>query len=306
MRPSSVLRFLSLLVLTVAWSPRPSVAWPLQCQLRAQRSGAVPPVDVQFEALVAGGTEPFGFHWDFGDGATSTLQSPSHTYTSAGMYQVVMTVTGVGASEEVCRDTVVVPVGYAIDPICQAAADTRWGEAPLEVQLDAWPIFVGDPGPYTWTWSFGDGSTSADQHPLHAYADVGTYWTMVTLHTSSHDYPCWPLPIRVSAIPPTAAVGPHPDARPEALRLEPGRPNPFGPMTTLAFELPRTGPVRLQIVDAAGRIVTTLVDGSLPAGRHARLWQGVTSAGARAPTGLYFARLEFENEVRHTAIVRLH
>lgn len=74
-------------------------------------------------------------------------------------------------------------------------------------------------------------------------------------------------------------------------RALPARPNPFGPATTLAFSLPATGAVRLQIVDLAGRTVATLADGWLGAGRHEFTWTGRASGGSAAPAGVYFARL---------------
>jgi hypothetical protein len=43
-------------------------------------------------------------------------------------------------------------------------------------------------------------------------------------------------------------------------------PNPFNPSTTIRFELPEAGPVRLSVIDVAGRLVRALVDDSMPQG----------------------------------------
>ena len=43
--------------------------------------------------------EPTGWQWDFGDGSTSTSQNPSHTYTTAGTYEVSLTVTNTTGSD---------------------------------------------------------------------------------------------------------------------------------------------------------------------------------------------------------------
>jgi gliding motility-associated-like protein len=47
---------------------------------------------VQFNSTTSGGSPPYSYIWDFGDGTTSTLESPLHTYTSTGPYTVTLTV----------------------------------------------------------------------------------------------------------------------------------------------------------------------------------------------------------------------
>ena len=68
-------------------------------------------------------------------------------------------------------------------------------------------------------------------------------------------------------------------------------PNPFNPQTDLAFEIGDAGLARLAIHDAAGRLVRTLVDAALPAGRHVRAWDGRDDAGRRVSGGAYLVRL---------------
>jgi len=48
---------------------------------------------VAFEGRIAGGFAPYSFEWDFGDGNTSTVKFPSHTYKTAGSYTVSLKVT---------------------------------------------------------------------------------------------------------------------------------------------------------------------------------------------------------------------
>jgi hypothetical protein len=75
------------------------------------------------------------------------------------------------------------------------------------------------------------------------------------------------------------------------LRLEQNVPNPFNPQTTITFELPAAGRVRLDVFDVAGRLVATLHDGNLPPGRHRLDWDGLDGGGRALPTGAYFCRL---------------
>jgi len=80
---------------------------------------------------------------------------------------------------------------------------------------------------------------------------------------------------------------------PMAYHLFEARPNPFNPMTTLAFELPADDTVNLRIYDVKGRIINTLVAGeSLGAGRHEYVWQGRDDQGQWVATGIYFYQLE--------------
>jgi len=216
--------------------------------------------------------------WNFGDGGTSTSQNPSHTYTTAGTYDVSLTATNVvGSNTEVKTGYVVVTEGpkiphtyyYTSYPVtiyggsneeatamCAAAgytnvyndlainyyshylgywtsAGTLWyrnsannvngvtltnpavhsvstmyncdttgkhyvlkdtyingiappltdftstlptGTAPLEVQFT--DTTTGSPT--SWTWSFGDGTSSTEQNPSHIYAVAGTFDVSLT------------------------------------------------------------------------------------------------------------------------------
>lgn len=77
-----------------------------------------------------------------------------------------------------------------------------------------------------------------------------------------------------------------------ALVLHPGRPNPFNPATTIAFELGAAGPVRVTIHDARGRLVRELVDDVRGAGAHAVTWDGRDERGRALPSGVYLCRLQ--------------
>ncbi len=70
-------------------------------------------------------------------------------------------------------------------------------------------------------------------------------------------------------------------------------PNPFNPQTEIAFAVKSAGSrVSLVVYDAAGHLVRTLVDGTLPAGDHLAIWNGTNNAGGRVVSGLYLYRLE--------------
>ncbi len=68
-------------------------------------------------------------------------------------------------------------------------------------------------------------------------------------------------------------------------------PNPFNPKTTIAFSLEQREEVTLEIYNAVGQKLATLVDEPLSAGPHRVSWNGITDAGERAASGVYFYRL---------------
>jgi hypothetical protein len=82
-----------------------------------------------------------------------------------------------------------------------------------------------------------------------------------------------------------------------ALMLEQNTPNPFNPQTTIKFDLPEGGPVRLSVFDVAGRLIRTLVDASMPQGSYETTWDGRDSAGREVASGSYLARLEFDSRI---------
>jgi len=49
--------------------------------------------NISFNGFVSGGIEPYTWEWDFGDGATASIQNPTHAYSVAGNYTAIMTVT---------------------------------------------------------------------------------------------------------------------------------------------------------------------------------------------------------------------
>jgi hypothetical protein len=93
---------------------------------------------------------------------------------------------------------------------------------------------------------------------------------------------------------------------PLAARLLPNYPNPFNPLTTIAFELPSDQAVRLTIYGVDGRRITTLVDGVRPAGLNEVRWDGTDRTGGAVPSGTYLYRLESGSTVtaRRMVLVR--
>ncbi len=95
-----------------------------------------------------------------------------------------------------------------------------------------------------------------------------------------------------------------PDAgAPRRFLLHDAAPNPFNPATTLSFELPSNGRVRLTIHDASGRLVKTLVDEVLTAGTHRVRWNGKDRSGQSVASGVYLYRVESAGHVATKTMV---
>lgn len=82
---------------------------------------------------------------------------------------------------------------------------------------------------------------------------------------------------------------------PKVFRLNQNYPNPFNPSTDIAFDLPKSSDVRLEIFNSIGAKVATLIDGRKPAGSHVTRFDAAYLA-----SGIYFYRLTADHKVIST------
>jgi hypothetical protein len=73
--------------------------------------------------------------------------------------------------------------------------------------------------------------------------------------------------------------------------LRPSHPNPFGPGTTISFDLPDAGPVRVAIYNAAGKLIRVLADAPMEPGLYSLQWDAKSDTAAPVASGVYFCRL---------------
>ena len=131
------------------------------------------PATVQFTDMTSGNLT--AWQWDFGDGGVSTERTPSHRYTTSGVYTVTMqNVTSYGFTRT-ATITETVRIYQRADAAFSAAPVS--GVAPLQVAfLDQ------STGSITrWEWNFGDGATSTERNPTHTYAAPGTYQVVLSV-----------------------------------------------------------------------------------------------------------------------------
>ncbi len=94
-------------------------------------------------------------------------------------------------------------------------------------------------------------------------------------------------------------------APPAASGLSDARPNPSAGDVRFALALPSAGTARLDVYDAAGRLVRRLADGAFPAGEHVVSWDGRAADGSRQPDGVYFLRGQWDRFSATRKIVRI-
>ncbi len=100
-------------------------------------------------------------------------------------------------------------------------------------------------------------------------------------------------------------VGEKSATLPINMELANNYPNPFNPSTMIGFTIDRPAPVRLVIYDVLGREVIRLVNRALNAGQYEVMWDGKSSFGQEVASGMYFYRLEVNDELVTRSMVLL-
>ncbi len=145
-----------------------------EANFAANRTSGRAPLTVHFTSSGSVGdiTE---WRWNFGDGRTSKLRNPSHTYNRAGAYTVTLTVAGpYGAT----TSTKPAYISVYTPPKARFSAEPRSGDAPLQVNFtnESTGVFT------SWLWRFGDGTTSTEESPAHTYNSPRSYTAKLTVY----------------------------------------------------------------------------------------------------------------------------
>jgi PKD repeat protein len=113
--------------------------------------------------------------WRFGDGATSTAQNPTHTYTGLANYNVTLIVNNANCKDSVTHLVSILP----IPPVANFDSIPS-GCSPLTVTINNTSLNTATPGT-TYHWDFGDGSTSTAKNPTYTYFTANTYRIVLTV-----------------------------------------------------------------------------------------------------------------------------
>ncbi len=166
-----------------------------------------------FNANFTGGTAPYRYTWNFGDGGIDTNAVGTHLYGGTGPYTYTVAVTDSKGCTGFCTNTVVIFLAPAIHPDFTFTPNYHCGGTSVTFT----DMTTGNPT--LWNWNFGDGSPSSTlQNPTHNYTVPGNYnvkftagnsiftdtlyrpnlvsvWAVPTAHISYlSDSTCYPLP----------------------------------------------------------------------------------------------------------------
>lgn len=116
-------------------------------------------------------TEAISYVWDFGDGKSSTSNNPSHSYLTAGTFNIELTATGEGGTHAVSNSIV---ISYN-EPIAKFTIDPSPGNIKEEISF-------GNNSEYadSFTWDFGDSNSSTERNPTHIYTEEGIFTIVLT------------------------------------------------------------------------------------------------------------------------------
>ncbi len=115
--------------------------------------------------------------WSFGDGGTSTLISPTHSYTNAGTFSVSLTVLGPLGSNILPRANYITVTNLPAPPVAGFTGTPTNGAATLLVSF----VDASSGTVTSRLWAFGDGRTSTLTSPSYSYATAGTFSVSLTV-----------------------------------------------------------------------------------------------------------------------------
>ncbi len=144
--------------------------------------GGCIPLNVVFtdNSITGNSSDPItSWNWSFGDGGSSTLQNPQHTFTQAGSYPVSLTVT---TANGCTNNNSSAPVTLTAHPLPVAAFSMNSNN--LDLPTDVLQLTNQSVGASSYLWDFGDGGSSSLENPSYSYTLVGTFQVQLTATTN--------------------------------------------------------------------------------------------------------------------------
>ena len=147
-------------------------AAPIVPSFTASPTGGDTPLTVQFTDTTQWSPGKIAaWHWDFGDGGTSPLQNPSHTYVYSGhAYDVHLTTTTAWGESNITNRPAYITTGIVAEgnfSVDFTGTPTN-GTSPLTVTFNA-TVSPAETNITSWKWSFGDGTEGFGQTVSHTY-----------------------------------------------------------------------------------------------------------------------------------------
>lgn len=155
---------------------------PFQVSIQGSTMAGPAPLIVNFTANPQYGEAPYTYQWRFGNGATSNETSPSYEYVTPGTYNVSLTITDNGGRVATSPSLRIV-VSMSLELKTSISAPTTTGPAPLMVAFHS--AVENATGTIVYNWTFGDGTYSGEEEPMHTYSVPGIYQVHLNVSDSS-------------------------------------------------------------------------------------------------------------------------
>jgi PKD repeat protein len=267
------------------------------------------PLTVQFTDMSTG--NPTSWSWDFGDGVgTSTAQNPSYTYDNFGTYTVSLSVTNEYGSDIETKTDYITALEqgntymyvYTMDVGRAKSGPNYLGTCAVMIYdnnilpVAGATVYVTATGPTGGNYNAVTGSDGIANFQTSGIKKPSGEWCFAVTDVTHASIPYDPAYNNVTQACESgwvygfdgfASVN---GQTPKQFSLEQNRPNPFNPITEIAFSLPSDTHVKLEVFNITGRLVATLVDNYYSAGYHIVTWNAVNQA-----SGVYFYKLTSEN-----------
>jgi PKD repeat protein len=133
---------------------------------------------VVFTANASGGSLPLAYVWSFGDGTSGNGSAAQHAYQSSGAFIATATVVDTAGSMADSQ------VAVVIHPLMTVSATANESALGVGLPIAFYSSLGGGTPGYSFSWSFGDGSTATVPDPEHTFLTPGTYAVHLTVRDS--------------------------------------------------------------------------------------------------------------------------
>jgi PKD repeat protein len=150
---------------------------PLTATLVASPAGGLAPFGTSLSTVAHGGTPPYRYAWNFGDGTSGPgPNATNHVYTAPGIYATSVDITDSAGTQLRAITSIMVHPSSGTLTVRGNSTPVN-GTTPLQTTLAA--SASGGTAPYAYTWILGDGTTGSGASVPHLYNQTGSYEAVV-------------------------------------------------------------------------------------------------------------------------------
>jgi PKD repeat protein len=222
------------------------------------------------------------YNWTFGDGTSSTQESPSHAYVAAGKYKMILYATSASGCVSMFMDSIIVHAATKADFKAEHSGPRRF------------TFTAQDTTGAQYHWIFGDGMTGTGRTADHDYFVDGNYQVILQVTNASG---CITILADSISLNSTGLAD----------NSNPGNsfsvyPNPFVQNSNITYTISKQSNVTLEVYDMLGQKVETVCNGLQAAGKYIYTFDGRKQA---IPSDIYFVKLRVDENVYIQRLVRV-